>query len=529
MRHRIEALAALALAALAVALVFESGSRGFFPLDQSNVFEGGYRLLRGQVPYRDFLMPVGPLAFVIQVPFFLLFGVNNYAHLWHSGVVNALAALLAVRCVKRLFPDAVVPAYLAGLVTAAWFYPIFGTPAFDQTALFFHLVALVVLLPALEAAGGASRAALWSGLLSGLAFFSKQNAGALSVVCLVLLILALGGARRAPLTLRFLVGLGVCGGLFLLWLLLFSDVRGFFRHFIALPVAEGLRRVASAEYRAGMLADIRSSGLTLALVLLGPLLSLGGLALHARSLFAGGRPALPRRSTLGFAVALSLASLQWLFIRVTSNLPDNAFGLAGLADTLALLAVLEARPPGAAWRRRVAEAGLVAVVALPLAFAGRDLARARLVHDYWFEIHYRNAPVSRALAPARWSARLDDPRAIRVEDVDALVDFLRQRRDPFFVFPDFVALYGLAGAEPPQPLVWFHRGLTHPTQYDEELDRRIVGELVRHRVRYVVVESVSFLGTEKRLSHFPLLRDYLARFRPLLNYGIFEVRETAER
>ena len=536
MRHRIELLAALALAAIAVALVFESGSRGFFPLDQSNVFEGGYRLLRGQVPYRDFLMPVGPLAFVIQAPFFLLFGVNNHAHLWHSGVVNAMAALLAVRCVKRLFPDAVVPAYLAGLVTAAWFYPIFGTPAFDQTALFFHLVALVVLLPALEAApaaAGGRGAALWSGLLSGLAFFSKQNAGALSVVCLLLLILVLGGARRAPLALRFLVGLGVCGGLFLLWLLLFSDVRGFLRHFIALPVAEGLRRVASAEYRAGMLAGIRSSGLTLALVLLGPLLSLGGLALHARSLFAGGRPALPRRSTLGFAVALSLASLQWVFIRVTSNLPDNAFGFAGLADVLALLAALEALWPGGpaavgSWKR-MAQAGLVAVVALPLAFAGRDLARSRLVHDYWFEIHYRNAPVSRALAPARWSARHDDPRAIRVEDVDALVDFLRERGDPFFVFPDFVALYGLAGAEPPQPLLWFHRGLTYPTQYDEELDRRIVRELVRHRVRYVVVESVSFLGTEKRLSHFPLLRDYLARFRPLLSYGIFEVRETAER
>lgn len=521
MRWTLEPLAALLLAAAAVALVFESGSRGFFPLDQSNVFEGGYRLLLGQVPYRDFLMPVGPLAFLIQVPFFVIFGVNIRALLLHAGVVNALAALFAVLCVKRLFPDAIVPAYLAGLVTAAWFYPVFGTPVFDQTALFFHLVALVVLLPALLETSAAERrgrrAAPLSGFLSGLAFFSKQNAGALSAACLLLLIL-LAGARRGRLVLRLLAGLGCCGALFALWLVAFSDPGAFYRHFFAIPGAEGLRRVASAEFRAGILADMRSSGLTLALVLLGPLLSLLGLALHAR------KP-LPRRCVLAFAVSLSLGLLQWLFIRVTSNLPENAFGLAGLADVLALLGVLEALGPR--WRRRALEAALVSLVALPLFTAGRGLARSRAVHEFWFEIHYRNAPVSRTLRPARWSARPDDPRAIRVEDVDAVFDFLRQRGAPFFVFPDLVVLYGLAGVVPPQPLVWFHPGLTYPTAYDVELDRRIVRELERHGVRYVVIESVSFLGTEKRLSHFPLLREYLARFREVARFGIFELREKA--
>jgi len=530
LRRGLEAAAALALAALAVALVFESGSRGFFPLDQSNVFEGGYRLLRGQVPYKDFLMPVGPLAFVIQVPFFLLFGVTNRAQLLHAGVVNALAALLAVSCVKRLFPEALLPAYLAGLATAAWFYPIFGTPAFDQTALFFHLAALVVLLPALVDTGApigrGNRVALVSGLLSGLAFFSKQNAGALSASCLVLLILATAQARRVPLAVRFIAGWGGCAALFVLWLLVFSDAGAFVRHFLAMPVAEGLRRVGSAAFQAGMLADMRSRGLTLALVLLGPLLSFVALAIHGAMLLAR-RTLLSRRAALGFAVSLSLGLVQWLFIRVTSNLPDNAFGFAGLADALAILAVLELVPAAtvAGLGRRAAETALLALVALPLVGAGRELARSRQVHEYWFEIHYRNAPVSRALEPARWSARADDPRAIRVADVDALVDFLRARRAPFFVFPDMVVLYGLAGAVPPQPLVWFHRGLTYPTTYDVELDRRIVRELERHGVRYLVYESVSFLGTEKRLSHFPLLKDYLARFRPLLRYGIFEVRE----
>ena len=515
-RRPLEGLAALALFTLAVFLVFESGSRGFFPLDQSNVFEGGYRMLRGQVPYRDFVMPVGPLAFLIQVPFFALLGVNNYAHLLHSAVVNAAAALLAVSCVKRLFPEALVPAYLAGLVTAAWFYPIFGTPAFDQTALFFHLCALVLLLRALDPRATLAPAVL-SGAASGLAFFSKQNAGALSVACLSLLIVAAAGSRRGALLLRFAAGLAACGALFMLWLLVFSEPAAFVRHFLALPLAEGARRVGSAQFQAGMLHDLKSSLATLALVLLGPFLSLAGLACHALV------RALPPRALLGFRVSLSLALVQWGFIRVTSNLPDNAFGMAGLASVLALLAALECVPPFP--RRGLLASALVALVALPLAGAGRALARSRVVHDYWFPIHYRNAPVSRALAPARWSAPADDPRAIRVEDVDALVDYLRARATPFFAFPDFVALYGLAGAMPPQPLVWFHQGLTYPTQYDPALDRRVVEALERHGVRLVVIERVSFMGTERRLKHFPLLLAYVEGFREVARFGIFEVRE----
>lgn len=78
---------------------------------------------------------------------------------------------------------------------------------------------------------------------------------------------------------------------------------------------------------------------------------------------------------------------------------------------------------------------------------------------------------------------------------------------------------------PPQPLVWFHPGLTYPTRYDEALDRRVVSDLERHGVRLVVIERVSFLGTEKRLGHFPQLRAYLDGFREVARFGIFEVRE----
>lgn len=49
--------------------VFKSGERGFFAFDQSIVFDGGYRLTWGEVPYKDFLIPFGPVVFYLQAFF----------------------------------------------------------------------------------------------------------------------------------------------------------------------------------------------------------------------------------------------------------------------------------------------------------------------------------------------------------------------------------------------------------------------------------------------------------------------------
>ena len=75
---------------------FEAGRPGFFALDQSIVFDGAYRILSGQVPYKDFLIPIGPGVFCLQAIFFKLFGVNFTAYLLGAAIPNLLAT--ASRC-----------------------------------------------------------------------------------------------------------------------------------------------------------------------------------------------------------------------------------------------------------------------------------------------------------------------------------------------------------------------------------------------------------------------------------------------
>ena len=73
------------LAGVAFWLTWAAGQRGFMPWDQGFVFDGGYRLLIGQVPYRDFVVPFGLTAFAIQALFFKILGV-------HYGAMIAAAA-----------------------------------------------------------------------------------------------------------------------------------------------------------------------------------------------------------------------------------------------------------------------------------------------------------------------------------------------------------------------------------------------------------------------------------------------------
>src|SRR5690349_21181100 len=50
-------LGLLGVLAFSFLWVWEVGHRGLFMLDQSIVFDGAWRMVQGQVPYRDFVMP----------------------------------------------------------------------------------------------------------------------------------------------------------------------------------------------------------------------------------------------------------------------------------------------------------------------------------------------------------------------------------------------------------------------------------------------------------------------------------------
>ncbi|HXV59888.1 MAG TPA: hypothetical protein VEK15_04275 [Vicinamibacteria bacterium] len=536
-----------ALLLLALGLVLESGKRGFLAADQSILFDGGYRVALGQVPYRDFFIPTGPVPFWIQGLFFAGFGVSYGTYILHAAVINAAVALLALLWFRTVFPQSRLHGYFAAVLTAFWFYPPFGTPWFEQTAFFFHFAAMFLLVRSLAAANPSWRSLrmnrrgylllVAAGLADGLSFLCKQNAGLLAVAA-SLGVLGMGVSarlrQRLVLATCFAAGVALAFVSFATWLLFASNVDLFRLFFLEIPSQEGLRRLGqlgAMDLLSGafsMTTPVRTFSALSAVVAAGVFLTDGYLRVTGRD-----GPLAPQ-GRMAAGTLLSLFVLQSVFIPLTVNEPENGFSFCGMMVALAMLLVRDMSPNslGSEASRRATPFAVTywlgsLLMFFALAQQARSVALNRGVHDVFSRSRFDANVVSRAMHPVQWAiptpAARRSEEEIPVEDIDRLTEFLRRSED-FFVFPDFTVLYGLVGATPPQPLLWFHRGLTYSLEKAPWLDRRLVQELHERRVEYVVVEAVSLGGTDRRLAHFPSLARYIADgFEPEREFGIFRV------
>ena len=220
--------------------------RGFFAMDQSIVFDGGWRILQGQVPFRDFFLPHGPLSMWIQALAFGWFGVSYRVYVLTATIMNVIGALLAYGTFRTLIPEKKWPALAAGLLTGSWLYAPMGTTYIEQTGFFFLWVAVFAVVRGL--APGSFRH-LWmgaAGLALAAAILAKTNTGLLAgpVLFLMPALLRQNSVRGV---LRDWVGLGAglaLGlALFYMWLISQSDATAFHRHVLEIAGQEGRKRI----------------------------------------------------------------------------------------------------------------------------------------------------------------------------------------------------------------------------------------------------------------------------------------------
>ena len=145
------AAALVALGLFAAFLEFHYGRRGYMPLDQSVVvFDGGWRTLSGQIPFRDYTTPNAITPSLLQGLSFWLLGVSWTAYLVHAAVFNALFAALVYLLLRLCDAGRPTAALYAGL-SAVVFYPPVGVPFHDQSAFLFVLLAIVLAVAARSA------------------------------------------------------------------------------------------------------------------------------------------------------------------------------------------------------------------------------------------------------------------------------------------------------------------------------------------------------------------------------------------
>src|ERR1700689_1644231 len=109
------------LFALGMVLVLYYGPIGFLPSNQSIVFDGGWRILSGQVPYLDFTAPDAIVPSIMQAGFFACFGVTWASYVLHAAVMNGLFSII-VFWFLRAFDLRTSWAFYYALLSAFFFY-----------------------------------------------------------------------------------------------------------------------------------------------------------------------------------------------------------------------------------------------------------------------------------------------------------------------------------------------------------------------------------------------------------------------
>lgn len=516
------------LVAVSALLVLHYGQRGFLPLDQSIVFEGGNALRCGRVPFADLSAPSGLPLFLIQEALSSLLGWSWLTYLVHGAALNAAAALIAFGLLVRRFRTFAVP-LLAGLATAVVFVPPIGTPYPDHGSFLFSGLALLL----------ADRTTTCSGRRSSLLLLSAGVSWGLALLCkpipalflLPVVLLVAGPARRprrqwivdassvflgaiagvlAPLAAAGASpGAYYAGGLAPLW----RVGAGRLEHLFG-DSAHYLWSVVAAEWQV-------------------PLLLWTALAGGSRWFLRGtveGRGASGRSRSLLLSFGLVAASFGYACL--TFRDAGTSLGWFPLAAALAvapgsrLQGASRAEPERRAARLAVLGALGVACLGWLIAFHLRvNVGRSALLMNLAGRL-----PRSVAARGLEWlDAETPEFTATDGDALRRLLEDLDARPGPVFLLGDSTVVYGLSGRCSPSPVLWFHPHLTVPWRdgrATREFQERLILALDRARVGAVIVENG---GTQMGVTPdtLPLVRDWVAARttakRALGSFELFEL------
>jgi len=543
----------LLLLALAFCLSMISGERGYMPLDHSMMFDGGYRIFSGQVPFSDFVIAHGLVPFWLMSVFFKLFGVNYLSCLLGAAFFNILATICSIVILRLFFPSKKWLSYIAGLLTAVWFYPPYGILYVDQTAFFVCLLSLTLFLFAVRREEKHSSMyttviLLICGCLMFVAFFCKQNVGVLFLPApfLILLVVYLPDfkkifSRAAVLMTGFTASLA----LFLIWVLTKANIDIFLRHYIEIPFSLGVNRLQGTERISGFLFN-NFLGPTAknAAVLISFFAAVFMFILYLHN----------KKSTndirwpfLGCMVCIYLVLFQYIFCISTLNQPENGQPFLGIILTLGIGQLFyfsdktTLKPKNEKYdrnwlKKNVVKNSLISGIVLLTLFVARDGVKVsldRTVHDIFTQSKFPEYCRIEKLKNLKWGQPTKYPHRpqnteIKEEDLIGLYEFLdkkvKKKGKRFFIFPDFTVFYGLLDIPSPQPVAWFHRDLTYARNSNSSVDKWIVDSLEKNMVEFVVLEKVSWFGNlEENLNDFPQLRNYSENYRRIRKIGIFYI------
>ena len=228
---------------------FYSGYRGVFPIDSFLIYDGGYKVLNGYYPFKDYWSITGPLLDYVQSIFFFLFDVNWFSYVLHAALVNVIFTLFIFNFLIK-FGLEIFYSFLYALSVSILAYPSIGTPFMDHHSAIFSMMSICsVLLAILE-----DKKSYWffSGILLVISFFSKQIPSAyliISIIPIILLNFLFLKNRKISNLFYFLLGnILSIATIFIIFLVTTTPFENFFVQYFMYPISLGNIRIESISF-----------------------------------------------------------------------------------------------------------------------------------------------------------------------------------------------------------------------------------------------------------------------------------------
>jgi len=155
-------------------------------MDNLVLYNGGYRILKGYVPFNDYWLITGPLLDYLNSIFFYLLGVSWKSFLIHSSLFNVLISVSTYLLLVNLNLKKEWSLFYS-ILFAVLMYPSVGTPFVDHHSTIFILLAFYSLIVGIN--NGNYFYITIIPTLSVLSFLSKQTPSAYGILGLFFLII----------------------------------------------------------------------------------------------------------------------------------------------------------------------------------------------------------------------------------------------------------------------------------------------------------------------------------------------------
>ena len=220
---------------------------GSFPIDTFLHYDSSSRILKGELPLKDYWIVSGLVVDVIQSLFFWVFGINWHAYTMHSSIFNSITAIIVYSFLLKLNIGN-HKAFIYSISFSVLSYTISGTPFVDMHAAFFLLIATLIIIQNLTS----KKNIIWFIIffLMFLSFFSKlvpaAYAGILYSIILGFYFLFKKDYKKIIVNLFSILVLIII--IYLLTILVKIDLKSFYIQIIDYPRSIGSDRLINFEF-----------------------------------------------------------------------------------------------------------------------------------------------------------------------------------------------------------------------------------------------------------------------------------------